>query len=148
MKFKIAFSIFMILVIAIMIMPKTPKVILTNAQNQEIKVNVELAKTRQEQIQGLMYREHLPEDGGMLFVYNNERKWSFWMKNTLIPLDLIYINSDFEVVDIKHNFEPCKTILCPSHTPLSEAQYILEVNADFAKQNNINIGDKVYFHNI
>ncbi len=104
-------------------------------------VLVEIANNDQERSVGLMYREHLDENKGMLFTYPDENIRSFWMKNTLIPLDMIFINKNFEIVDI-HQAEPCpKEGECPSYG--AKAQYILEVNKGFSQKNNISVGNKI-----
>ncbi len=102
---------------------------------------VELPKTNEEFMQGLMFREHLPQNEGMLFVFQEENKHSFWMKNTLIPLDMIWLNKDLEVVHIE-TAKPCKEEPCPTYTPKEKAQYVLEINAGHAEKNNIGIGNK------
>ena len=107
-------------------------------------INVEIAETQQEQSYGLMYVDKLEENEGMWFPYNQERALSFWMKNTLVPLDILFVNKDFEIVDIKENFLPCKAEDCESYTALAKAQYVLEVIGEYSEINDINIGDKIY----
>jgi hypothetical protein len=92
---------------------------------------------------GLMFRENLDENNGMLFIFNNSGKYNFWMKNTLIPLDIIWINKNIEIVDIKENVPPCKQEPCEIYSPKTEAWYVLEVNGGSVKMNNISIGDKL-----
>ncbi|MBW2985977.1 DUF192 domain-containing protein [Candidatus Woesearchaeota archaeon] len=105
-------------------------------------VFVELALTYKVQMKGLMFREHLSEDQGMLFVFEKDEPRSFWMKNTLIPLDMIFIDSDFEIVDIK-TAVPCEKDPCKSYVSKANAKYVLEVNSDFAEKHKIEIGDEV-----
>lgn len=106
-------------------------------------VDIETAVSGYEQETGLMYRKSMKENQGMLFIYNDERpRPNFYMKNTLIGLDLIYINSQMEVVDVNENAKPMDETLLPSNMP---AQYVLEVNAGMAKKWNLQIGDKVNF---
>ena len=107
-----------------------------------IKINVEIADDEQEQTKGLMFRGNLNENGGMLFVFENEGHQAFWMKNTLIPLDIIFIGKDLEIVDIK-NAVPCKEENCALYKSSKPAKYVLEVNDYFAIKNNIKIGDKI-----
>jgi len=104
-------------------------------------ISVELATTPEERAQGLMYREELAENTGMLFIGSQEKTQSFWMKNTLVPLDIIFIDANGVVVDIKYSFEPCKVPRCPTYTSKAPAKDVLEVNAGFAK--DLNIGDKL-----
>lgn len=103
---------------------------------------VELAKSQQEKSRGLMGREYLAKSRGMLFIYEREEEYSFWMKNTLIPLDIVWIDKDQKIVYIYKNAQPCKEE-CESIKPEKKSMYILEVNAGEA---NFNIGDKVEFN--
>lgn len=102
---------------------------------------VELADTPEEQAKGLMYRNSLTEDKGMLFMFDDQQPRSFWMKNTFIPLDMIFINSKSEVVKIQRAV-PCKQEPCMLYKSPS-TQYVLEINAGLAEQNNIVVGSKM-----
>ena len=106
-------------------------------------VMVEVAQTPEELSEGLQYREHLDKDKGMLFVFPGLSKAKFWMKSTLIPLDMIWLNSIGEVVYIKKNAPPCFSETCPTYGADDLAQYVLEVNAGFTDAYNINVGDGV-----
>ena len=89
--------------------------------------NIEIANTPESRQRWLMYRESLSDNDWMLFIF--EKSWihSFWMKNTLIPLAWIRLDSDLKIVDIIQ-MDPCKTEQCSSYKPQSEAQYVLEIN--------------------
>jgi len=89
---------------------------------------VEYAKTIEEQMQGLMFRESMPQNSGMLFFFNDMQTRRFWMRNTLIPLDMIFIDSNLVVVEVKHGIQPCKADPCPIYYS-QPAQFVLEVNA-------------------
>jgi len=102
---------------------------------------VEIASTEKERSQGLMNRENLDRDKGMLFIFDKEGIHPFWMKNTLIPLDIIWINSENKVVFISQNVQPCKSLVCPSIIPPRPAKYVLEVNAGICKDINLTVGD-------
>ncbi len=104
------------------VLPTT--VIKTQTQNFE----VEVATTPQQRTQGLMHRTNLPKNHGMLFIFETEDLYGFWMKNTHIPLDIVWISQDKTVVDIQ-TVPPCTTESCPTFTPKQKAQYVLEVNA-------------------
>lgn len=104
---------------------------------------VELAKTNSEIEKGLMYRKELAQDAGMLFVFDKEGIYPFWMKNTLIPLDIIWIDSSNKVVFIVDNFQPCESLICPSATPAVKAKYVLEINAGICQQIGLKVGDLV-----
>jgi uncharacterized membrane protein (UPF0127 family) len=107
-------------------------------------LTIELAKTPQEQANGLMYRTELCEDCGMLFIYDHEQILTFWMKNTLISLDMIFINGNGEIVNIAQNTKINQTQERYSSKIL--AKYVLEVNGGWCKGNGVEIGDKVEFN--
>ena len=107
-----------------------------------IKINVEIADDNAEMEKGLMFREKLNENEGMLFVFGEEALHAFWMKNTLIPLDIIFIDENFDIIDIKHAV-PCKAEPCELYKPSKPAKYVLEVNEGFAEKNSIGVGDKI-----
>lgn len=104
---------------------------------------LEIAKTNEERALGLMYRENLPDKNGMLFIFGQLGLYPFWMKNTLISLDILWLDADGEVIFIKHNALPCQQDACPSINPNSKAQYVLELNAGKAFEIGVNIGDKI-----
>ena len=107
-----------------------------------IKINVEIADDSNEREKGLMFREKLDEGDGMLFVFDDNAVRTFWMKNTLIALDMIFIDDKNEIVDIKHAV-PCKEEPCALYKSSKPAKYVLEVNGNFTIKNNIGIGDKI-----
>lgn len=103
----------------------------------------EIADSAGEREKGLMGREQMEEDEGMLFVFDKKAIYPFWMKNTLIPLDIIWINDNL-VVHIEKNALPCKKDEeCVSYTPLQEADYVLEINGNKADELGIEAGDEV-----
>lgn len=107
---------------------------------------VEIAQSDEERQQWLMYRESLDEDRWMLFIFQNEWIHSFWMKNTLIPLDMIRINEiDWEsrVVDIQ-TAQPCVTDECEIYKPAWDSLFVLEINAWLAEKYGIEAWDLVY----
>lgn len=105
-------------------------------------IDIEIADSPYEWETGLMYRESLGEDQGMLFIYSNAAPRSFYMKNTYIPLDLIFYDSNKTVVSIYENAVPMDETSIPSGSP---AQYILEVNAGKAEAWNVEIGDQMNY---
>jgi uncharacterized protein len=107
-------------------------------------VAVEVADTDAARIRGLQGRFSLNEGTGMLFVFPQQDVLNFWMKDTLIPLDLIWINEAKQVVDIK-SVPPCQENPCPIYTPAAYALYVLEINAGAAQKYNINVGDTAVF---
>ena len=108
---------------------------------------VKLALTESERQKGLMYTTNLSEDSGMLFIFQEESIHPFWMKNTLIPLDMIWVNSNDEVVFIKNNAQPCNET-CKNIVPNSSSTYTLEINAGLAEKYNISVGNKLIFPNL
>ena len=111
--------------------------------------NLEIANTLAARQKGLMNRSSLPENAGMLFVFDGTSFYPFWMKNTLIPLDIIWINSEKEVVHIKENARPCETTLeavCNSIIPLKPALYVIELNAGEVQKLDLKTGDKIDFN--
>lgn len=123
--------------------PQSPatQVIVSTPAGQEI-VDAELADEPAEWAKGLMNRTSLAEGHGMLFVFPDERRRSFWMKDTLIPLDIIFVSGSFEIVDIA-TLQPCAADPCPAYASKSPARYVLEVNAGFAEANSITIGERI-----
>ena len=95
-------------------------------------------------MRGLMERKNLEVDKGMLFIYEIKGNYTFWTKNTLIPLDIIWIDSNFEVVDIKKAF-PCLGEVCEIYSSNKKAKYVLEINANKSKEIGLNIGNKLVF---
>lgn len=114
-----------------------------NNQNQKIKLNVEIADTAEKQTRGLMYRDKLAANDGMLFVFNDEEMREFWMKNTFIPLNIAYINRQGTLNEIYYMRPIDTSVTYPSRQP---AMYALEVNKDWFIKNNISEGSKVIFN--
>jgi uncharacterized membrane protein (UPF0127 family) len=108
-------------------------------------VTAEIARTAEARSRGLMYRESLCGNCGMLFVFESSQKHSFWMKNTKIPLEMIFISENHTIVDIIENVPPCpmRALQCPSYTPSAPAYFVLEVNAGVAKENGLKRGDEL-----
>lgn len=104
------------------------------------KILVEVASTPSSREIGLMYRKSMEENRGMLFIFEDERPRNFWMKNTLIPLDIIFIDSNHQVVKVIENTEPYSTSPRLSEKP---AKYVVEVNAGKAREWGIKEGSKL-----
>jgi uncharacterized membrane protein (UPF0127 family) len=111
---------------------------INTARGERVEVRVEIADEEAEQKRGLMERTALAEDAGMLFVFPGERPRSFWMRNTLIPLSIAYIDGDGGIVDIQ-DMEPLDESPHPSAAP---AQYALEVNQGFFEERGVRVGDE------
>ncbi len=105
---------------------------------------VELARTPDQHERGLMFRKTLARDRGMLFLFPEEASRYFWMKNTLIPLDIIFVDSRRTVVDVHHGARPLDETIIASRKP---ARYVLEVAAGMAGACSVAPGSRLTFHN-
>ena len=114
-----------------------------NIYNKNITFNVEVAKTIEERRIGLMYRKKLLNNEGMLFIFPREKIIQLWMKNTYIPLDVIFISENKVIVDIKKNMEKLSETIVKSKV---KSRYALEFNAGLINKLDIEIGDKVLFN--
>lgn len=113
----------------------------TRVQVGPATFKVEWARTNDERRHGLMFRQHLPEGQGMLFDQAPDRA-EFWMKNTLIPLDLLYFDTDGTLLEIVPDVPPCRQLDCPTYPSHSNAiRYILEINGGLADRLGIQVGD-------
>jgi uncharacterized membrane protein (UPF0127 family) len=121
-----------------------PKVTLSTPQG-DITVTVEVVSTAAQIERGLMYRQHLPPDQGMLFLMTEERSWPFWMHNTLIPLDMIFIAKNMTIAGIVENAEPRTDVLRQVDAP---SLYVLEVNGGYSAAHKLTAGAKVRFDGI
>ena len=117
-----------------------PAVVLNGA-----RVQVSLARTEAERERGLMYVNYLPVDDGMLFIFDDEQLLTFWMKNTLIPLDMIFIHTDLTVAGVVANAKPLSLDTRGVNEP---SRYVLEVNGGWAAAHGVTSGTKVRFENI
>ena len=111
--------------------------------NKNITFNVEVAKTIEERRTGLMYRKELLNNEGMLFIFPSEKIIQLWMKNTYIPLDVIFISENKVIVDLKKNMEKLSETIVESKV---KSRYALEFNAGLINKLDIEIGDKVLFN--
>jgi uncharacterized membrane protein (UPF0127 family) len=104
-------------------------------------VQVRLALTPEEQGRGLMFVHDLPQDEGMLFLFDTDEKRPFWMKDCFLSLDLIWLDADYRVVDISHNVPPCREDPCPSYYPSRAIRNVLEVQGGLCDTHHLAIGD-------
>ncbi len=112
------------------------------------RVGLELAVTDEEKQLGLMFRDTLAANAGMLFIFDADGPLNFWMKNTFIPLDLVWLSKTGEVVDVRANVQPCLEDPCPSYPSARPARAVLEVNAGFAAAHGVRPGALIVFENI
>ena len=110
-------------------------------------IHAELANTPQKRAEGLMYRTHLAPDRGMLFTFSQAEAWVFWMKNTKISLDLIWINEKKQIIHIEQNVPICTRTddSCPQYRPNEGALYVLELAGGRAESLKLQRGSKLQF---
>jgi len=113
---------------------------LDNNDNLQYTVDIEIADDDAKRTQGLMYRDSMPENHAMLFIFPDEEERSFWMKNTIMPLDIIYVNAKKNIITTQKNAVPYSEDSIPSNGP---AQYVVEVNAGFCDRHSIKPGDHI-----
>ena len=118
-----------------------PRLILPNGA----AIQVELATDDATRAQGLMFRDHLADDRGMLFLFPESGEYPFWMKNTLIPLDMIWIDDQRRVAHVASNVPPCKADPCPNYPPNANAKYVLELAAGVAAKHHLANGQTLRF---
>lgn len=105
-------------------------------------IDIEIAETDEERARGLMDRKSMQDTQGMLFIFSAPEEQSFWMKNTYISLDIMYVNENFEIVSIQKYATPLSEESLPS---FKKAQYVVETNAGFADKYKVAYGDKIAF---
>jgi len=109
--------------------------------------SLEIAATAQQRQMGYMYRENVPAEEGMLFLFDEDDRHGFWMKNCLVSLDLIWLDAQFRVVEIHSDVPPCvEGEGCPSNQPMRPARYVLEVAAGRAAAEMLRVGDQLVIH--
>ena len=104
---------------------------------------LELARTPEEQTQGLMYRESLPERTGMLFLFRDAAPHRFWMKNTMMPLDIVWLDPGGRVLYVSANTPPCRADPCPSYGPESPVPMVLEIAGGLAEKEGVTVGSTI-----
>jgi uncharacterized protein len=110
-------------------------------------IRAEVANTMKKRAEGLMYREHLPKDRGMLFTFDQAQPWVFWMKNTKIPLDIIWMNDKKQIIHIARNVPICTRTddSCPQYQPNDPAMYVLELGGGEADRLKLEKGSRLQF---
>lgn len=104
------------------------------------KIDIERAETEVERAQGLMFRKSMDEDKGMLFLFERSEPQSFYMRNTYIPLDIMFVDENNVITTIHENTKTLNDNSLPSNGP---AKYVVEVNGGYAKRHGIKVGDKI-----
>lgn len=109
---------------------------------------LEVARTPEETAQGLMYRESLPERTGMLFLFRDAATHKFWMKNTMIPLDIIWLDHTGRVVYVSANTPPCRVDPCPSYGPEGPVAAVLEIAGGLAEKEKVTVGSSITLEDV
>ncbi len=126
--------------------PELPRGVVTLVHgDRRVTLTVEVADTVETRARGLMYRTHLPEYAGMLFIFEAPARLAFWMKNTRIPLSIAFIDPRWRIVDIQDMDPPPPGGGVPVYLSRQEAQYALEVNQGFFRRHGIGVGAQVVF---
>jgi uncharacterized membrane protein (UPF0127 family) len=108
---------------------------------------VEVARTPEEQARGLMFRESLPERTGMLFRFEDDGPHGFWMKNTMIPLDIVWLDENGQVVFVSENTPPCRADPCPNYGPEVPSWTVLEIAGGLAAKEKVTVGSVIRIEN-
>ena len=106
-------------------------------------LKAEVADTPESLQRGYMFRRRVGRDEGMVFAFPEPEFHPFWMKNTLVPLDIIWMDRTFQVIHIQPSAPPCKADPCPSYGPLRKAHYVLEVQGGTAAREGLRVGDQL-----
>jgi uncharacterized protein len=122
-----------------------PRVVIVTAAGARLPVTVELARSDEERTRGLMNRRELAPEAGMLFFFSENEQRAFWMKNTLIPLDMLFIDDGGRVVGLIEQAEPLTT---SPRDPGVPSRYVLEVNGGWAARHGVRPGDRIQFENV
>ena len=124
-----------------------PNLALETAENlSEVCINencflVEIVDTDKSRATGLMYREEMDDNRGMLFIFDDLAVHNFWMKNTLISLDMIWVDEDYKVIYVEKMAQPCEEDPCEVYGTNAPSKYVLEINGGLSDQLGINSGD-------
>lgn len=121
--------------------------LITVTTPQGVTIQAELADTTEKRARGLMFRDSLPQDRGMLFTFPEPQEWSFWMKNTRIPLDILWVDTNKKIIHIERNVPGCSRTDdgCPNYQSNAPALYVLELAAGTADALHLQRGVKLQF---
>ena len=125
--------------------PAAPAVVLMAPGQEPARVTVEIARTEPERRVGLMHRKHLGAEAGMLFLFERSQQLTFWMRNTFVPLDMIFITEALTVLGVVENAEPLTE--SPRAVP-GISKYVLEVNAGYSRAHGVGPGTVVRFEGV
>ena len=134
----------LVLALAAAVPPSAPVCVMPEGT----RVHLELALSDEEKQLGLMFRDVLPADHGMLFIFDADGPLDFWMKNTFIPLDFVWVSAAGEVVDVRAGVPPCRSDPCATYGSGKPARAVLEINAGFAAAHGVRPGVQLRFENV
>lgn len=120
--------------------PQLEDLVITNSAGISVQYQIEIARTPAQMQRGLMFRDSMPEEQGMLFIYQPERPAVMWMKNTILSLDMLFIDSNGYIINIAENTKPFSTEPIRSG---SDVRAVLELNAGQASKHQFGVGDKI-----
>ena len=121
-----------------------PEYEMKNLRIGNATVSVKVADTDEKRRVGLMNAASLSENEGMIFVFDYPAYHSFWMKDTLIPLEILFIDEDWKITDIKE-MDPCEGVDCAAYSPSKKILYAVELNGNFSERHGISTGETVGF---
>lgn len=110
------------------------------------RFSIEVAEDEAARNQGLMNRTEMAADHGMLFVFQDDAPRAFWMKNTKIPLDMLFFDAERKLVSVQHDVPPCLADPCPGYSSGAPARYVLELNGGRARKLGVQSGDELSIH--
>jgi uncharacterized protein len=142
---RVTLAVWLVLALDVAACRGDPRVVIATQGGKEAVYEVEVADTPSKREMGLMYRRELADNHGMLFIFPDESVLTFWMKNTPIPLDMIFIGGDLRIVGIVRDAVPFT--LSPRAVD-ARSRYVLEINGGAAKRHGVEVGDKVRFEAI
>ena len=107
------------------------------------RFDIEIVADDESRARGLMFRDSMPADHGMLFLFDDMQPRVFWMKNTHIPLDILYFDQEYKLVSVQQRVPPCRSDPCAQYPSAGPARYVLELNAGTADRLGVKPGDKL-----
>jgi len=140
---KTAVVIFMLVFISVFLRSKVTHIRIFLPDGETIIAD--LAKTEEERTQGLMFRNTLNDDQGMLFVFEEEGLYFFWMKNMNFAIDILWLDRQKRIVHLELNVPPCKKEPCPTYAPDLPAKYVLELKAGSIERRKLKLFDRIDF---
>ena len=146
--FKLAFLFSLFLISGCTIISKEAHKTKITFQDSDFTIDAQIANTSASRSKGLMHIESMPQTQGMLFIYENEKPLSFWMANTKIPLDIIFLSQNKTIVDMQ-KMHPCTELIvksCPNYVSKSPAKYAIEINQNLTDKYSIKIGQKAIWN--